>query len=587
MRHISVADIGSLGLIGQGRVIAGVITFDGAGNYQFTGKLWSSLDSSSTATPWTYSGSYSVSENGFMEMTAMVNAASSFDGRDTLFAEVGKTAIVGSTTESQSGSFHDVFVAIRMPSGAMDVAKISGAYSVGTMSAASADALDARSALVTLQADGKGGLSAIQATGVAPSLGDGMLSQDIGGGSYTIAADGTGTLSFPADPDSKKLIGGDQKVCISADGSMILGGAENDFNLIVGVRAPTNAAKSLYQGVYFYAGLSIGLPAEPYTFSSWVGARRSTGTGMAYIHERLRQYGYTPYDSTYFSEYNLDANGRGGNEDSVYAVSADGDTLVSAGRRYRYLYVITRTRDHAPASAGDVFLHPYGILNAANFAPPSNPIAAGELVTLFGSNLASATQLASAPFPSEFAGVKVLINGLAAPIVSISPTQVSAIVPWSFSDAYASVKVVNNSRESNAVTMYTNAYAPGVFSLTQDGLGYGAALHPDYSVVTAGNPAHPNETIALFLTGLGAVKPSISDGAVGPTDPLSILPSDAVWIYVAGKRATVTYAGLAPGLAGLYQVNFTIPSATKAGDAYVDVDLGGAYNSQIAIPVGN
>ena len=314
MRHISVADIGTLGLIGHGRTVTGVITFDGAGNYQFTGKFWSSQDSSGMANAWTHSGTYSVSENGFMEMSAMVNSMTYYGGSDTLFAEVGKTAIVGSTTEyPRTASFHDVFIAIRMPSGAMDASKISGPYSLGSMSAPASDALGARSALVTLNADGKGGLSSIQANGVAPSVGDGALAQEIGAGSYSIAADGTGTLSFPADADKKKLIGGDKKVYISADGSLILGGAENDFDLIFGVRAPTNASQSLYQGTYFYGGLSIGLPGEPSTFNSWVGARRSAGTGMAYIHERLRQYGWIPYDSTYNSEYTLDPNVRGSN----------------------------------------------------------------------------------------------------------------------------------------------------------------------------------------------------------------------------------------------------------------------------------
>jgi uncharacterized protein (TIGR03437 family) len=57
--------------------------------------------------------------------------------------------------------------------------------------------------------------------------------------------------------------------------------------------------------------------------------------------------------------------------------------------------------------------------------------------------------------------------------------------------------------------------APGVFSLNQTGSGPGAITHANFQVVSPSNPAKRGETILIYLTGLGAVSPTIADGAPG------------------------------------------------------------------------
>ena len=51
----------------------------------------------------------------------------------------------------------------------------------------------------------------------------------------------------------------------------------------------------------------------------------------------------------------------------------------------------------------------------------------------------------------------------------------------------------------------------------QNGLGYGDVVHQDGTLVNAKSPAQIGETVSVFLTGLGAVSPTIVDGAAGPT----------------------------------------------------------------------
>src|SRR5207249_671157 len=148
-----------------------------------------------------------------------------------------------------------------------------------------------------------------------------------------------------------------------------------------------------------------------------------------------------------------------------------------------------------------VFLNPAGVVNAASFAPFTAGVSRGEMITLFGTNLGPSTPQTAAvlPLSNILGGVQVLINNVAAPIFYASSTQLSVIVPWETTASIAQIQVVNNGAMSNVVTEYVSNTTPGVFG----GIGYAAALHGDFSVVTPSNPANVGETISVFVTGLG------------------------------------------------------------------------------------
>jgi uncharacterized protein (TIGR03437 family) len=121
-----------------------------------------------------------------------------------------------------------------------------------------------------------------------------------------------------------------------------------------------------------------------------------------------------------------------------------------------------------------------GILNAASYL---GEIAPGSLATLFGNNLADNTyqgpQVLDSDnhFATSVAGVSVSVNGLNAPLIYISPTQINFQVPWetALSTAVA-VQVTRATVQSNVETitiasaaspsMFLNDYTTGVAWVT-------------------------------------------------------------------------------------------------------------------------
>jgi len=93
--------------------------------------------------------------------------------------------------------------------------------------------------------------------------------------------------------------------------------------------------------------------------------------------------------------------------------------------------------------------------------------------------------------------------------------------------------------------------------------------------------------VQLFLTGLGAVSPAGRDGAAASASPLSLVTAD-VKVYVGGRQATVLFKGLAPGLAGLYQINFTIPLNAPTGPGVaLAIETPDAFHDMADIPIAN
>ena len=179
-----------------------------------------------------------------------------------------------------------------------------------------------------------------------------------------------------------------------------------------------------------------------------------------------------------------------------------------------------------------------------------------------------------------------MINNRPAPIYYVSAGQAAVIVPDATEfPSNVQIQVNNNGTASNTVTTVMNATAPGVFTGSQNGLGDAAALHADYSLITPASPAKRGETISLYVTGLGDVKPAVADGAAGPSSPPYSVATEAINVYIGGTAATVTYAGLAPGFAGLYQLNVQVPSFVTPGDLYLDVEGPDSYTTEATIPV--
>ena len=212
-------------------------------------------------------------------------------------------------------------------------------------------------------------------------------------------------------------------------------------------------------------------------------------------------------------------------------------------------------------------------MNAANFQPP---VAPGALISIFGSNLATGKgQAQELPLPTNLLGSMVFINGIAAPLLYVSPSQINAQVPYEIPpNTSATISVhVNNTASSNS-TAAIGEVAPAIFTLPGSGIGPGAIVNANGTVVADDNPAQPGEIVAIFATGLGATTPAVSTGLAGNGQPTA----QTVTVTIGGVNAPVTFAGAAPGFAGLDQVNVTVANV-PSGDQPVVISMAGAQSS--------
>jgi uncharacterized protein (TIGR03437 family) len=220
-------------------------------------------------------------------------------------------------------------------------------------------------------------------------------------------------------------------------------------------------------------------------------------------------------------------------------------------------------------------------------------------------------------------GASTLIDQ--ARLIYISNTQINALVPSGVTaSGITNLQiVVSYGTASNATNPYQAvpvATNPGVFSTGADGQGQGAILNSDSSVNSSTNPAAPGSTVMIYLSGLGAPTSTASDASVTtalkfPSSCISpanyfaavnalATPPGTPWtdddgavilttnlgtnkyppcfaasptVSIAGQTATVTYAGwVADSVAGLYQINATVPSKNiTAGSVPVLVTAGG------------
>lgn len=219
------------------------------------------------------------------------------------------------------------------------------------------------------------------------------------------------------------------------------------------------------------------------------------------------------------------------------------------------------------------------VLNAAS--QRISGVAPGEILTIFGQNFGPASASAFAlggtgRIATNPGGVQVTFDGIAAPVIYGSATQINAIVPYEVAGlAVTNIAVVWNGTAVAAGSYPVVGSVPGIFTVGSGGLGQGAVLNQDGSVNSAGNPAARGSTVQIFATGEGSVAPTGITGEVTGADiKLPVLP---VTVSIGGLAATVSYAGSAPdAVAGLFQVNAMVPAGVVPGPAVpVALTVGG------------
>lgn len=230
------------------------------------------------------------------------------------------------------------------------------------------------------------------------------------------------------------------------------------------------------------------------------------------------------------------------------------------------------------------------VATASAFGAYLGVAAPASYVEIYGSNLAGTTRAwTTSDFtgtiaPTSLDGVTVSVNGTGAYVNYVSPTQVNVEIPDGIASGTAAILVSYKGLASAPATLTINTQEPGLLAPAAFKIGgtqYAAAVHNATGAYVSngsipGVPAAPavaGETLVFYGAGFGPIKQGTVGGQIAG-DQTSLAASFAM--SIGGSPATVQYAGLAPGLVGVYQFDVVVPANLPTGDLPVQFSLNGA-----------
>jgi uncharacterized protein (TIGR03437 family) len=228
-----------------------------------------------------------------------------------------------------------------------------------------------------------------------------------------------------------------------------------------------------------------------------------------------------------------------------------------------------------------------GIVNGASYTAP---VAPGSIAAVFGDFFLGSTSVdTDLPLDTSLQNLSFQFSGgTQAPLYFVSDGQVNLQVPWELAGKSAATLTATLSGKTGASqTVSLAAFAPAIFTTNAQGTGQGAILDQNFHLVDSSNPATAGTTyLLIYCTGLGAVTNQPATGSPALSNPLSWTTTTPT-VTIGGVLSTnVSFHGLAPGYAGLYQVNALVPPGVAAGNAVpVAVSIGAAASNAVTIAV--
>jgi uncharacterized protein (TIGR03437 family) len=247
-----------------------------------------------------------------------------------------------------------------------------------------------------------------------------------------------------------------------------------------------------------------------------------------------------------------------------------------------------------------------GNVVGAGFSTPGvTSISPNGVFTIFGSDLASAPQglgqIVANQLPTNLGGTCVESGTTKWNLYYVSPGQINALAGELPASGTVPVSVVTNCGTANEVTsaamnVPVAAVAPEFLYFLENSNGNNpVAAVDDTTNVYVGSPGlisgatfapvHAADVITAYGVGWGATTSN---------DPIGTLASGAAKITssysltLGGMLANVSYIGLSPGSAGLYQVNFTVPAGLAPGNQALVLTVDGVSTTSNAfITVAN
>jgi uncharacterized protein (TIGR03437 family) len=254
-----------------------------------------------------------------------------------------------------------------------------------------------------------------------------------------------------------------------------------------------------------------------------------------------------------------------------YSSGAGYDQATGLGSVDAYQLALAWNPAVLAAAAG-----PPSIAAVTNGASFRQTFAPGMILTVFGSQLApSVASAASVPLPAQLAGVSATVNGVAAPLYFVAPGQMNLQVPYEAGSSGQAVLTIANNGQTASTTFAISPLAPAIFA---DANG---SVVPSAAAVR-------NQFVTLYITGAGAVSPSIATGAA-PLFSTALAnlpkPQPLPTVTVGGVQCFVQFAGIPWGLVGVIQINIQIPANAPLGLQPVIVSIGNTASPAATVTV--
>lgn len=230
---------------------------------------------------------------------------------------------------------------------------------------------------------------------------------------------------------------------------------------------------------------------------------------------------------------------------------------------------------------------PSTVVHAATGAPGA--VAPGQMLLITGAGLGpgelTRADASSGSLPTRLMDVRVLFDGLAAPLVFVWDRQICAIVPYSVAVS-PTVDLVVESRgnRSMSITLPVTPTQPGIFTADSWVYGYGTVQNESGADNGSGNPAHKGSVVTFVITGAGLPATPQLDGHIN-VPPLGG-PASQVTVSIDGQDAEVVQVVDAPGsVSGLVQVRARVPQGARTGDVPLTVKAGDAVSPPVKVNV--
>ena len=223
------------------------------------------------------------------------------------------------------------------------------------------------------------------------------------------------------------------------------------------------------------------------------------------------------------------------------------------------------------------------IREVSNGAGLLKDFAPGSTMFIYGTGLGPPSLVVASlsgtrQLPQILSGVQVFMNNIAAPIVSVSATQLQVMVPFEIAgQGRIDLQVVYQGVRSDATTLPLYDNAPILFTADGSGRGRGAVVNQNGAINAPGSGAPRGTVVQIYGAGGGLFERDVLSGSV--VDATGRFRA-AVSVFIAGTQADVLYAGPAPGqIAGIFQMNAFVPMEIVPGAALpVTVRVGSGFS---------